>query len=443
MTVMPHLDLGYRPRRQFEAFHRRKQRWACIVAHRRAGKTVACIMDLIDAALRCKKPDGRFGYVAPTFTQAKDVVWSYLKYYTHQIPQTELRESDLSVILPNGARVRLYGSDNFDRMRGLFFDGVVMDEYADQYPQAWSQVIRPALADRGGSATFIGTPKGRNGFWEIHDRAKRDPEWFSLELRASQTGLLPEDELESARSALTPEQYAQEFECSFDAAILGAYFAKEIAEAENAGRIGDVPVDSTLPVHTAWDLGIGDSTAIWFFQVLGKEVRVVDHYEAHGKGLGHYAGVLEDKGYDYGTDWLPHDGMAREMGTGRSRFETLRALTGRHPRIGRNLSVEDGINAARLTIASAWFDAERCRDGLEALRAYRAEFDERTKAFNNRPRHDWASHSADAFRYLAVAWREMQPEKPPERPQPDSWERAFQRAMDRDGYGAARSWRVA
>src|SRR5262249_4413987 len=161
-----------------------------------------------------------------------------------QIPQTELRESDLSVILPNGARVRLYGADNPDRLRGLFFDGVVMDEFADMYPQAWSQVIRPALADRGGSATFIGTPKGRNSFYEVHQYAKAHPdEWFSLELRASQTGLLPEEELESARRTLTPEQFDQEFECSFDAAIVGAYFAREIAEAENAGRIGDVPVD--------------------------------------------------------------------------------------------------------------------------------------------------------------------------------------------------------
>jgi hypothetical protein len=399
-------------------------------------------MDLIDAALRCKKPDGRFAYVAPTFTQAKDVVWGYMKRYTQQIPQIDVRESDLSVILPNGARVRLYGSDNYDRMRGLYFDSVVMDEYADQYPQAWSQVIRPALTDRGGTAVFIGTPKGRNAFYDVYDYAKRHPaEWFALELRASQTGLLPNAELESARATLTPEQYSAEFECSFDAAVLGAYYATEIAEAENAGRIGDVPVDPELPVHTAFDLGIGDSTAIWFFQLLGKEVRVVDYYEASGKGLAHYAAVLEDKGYNYGTDWLPHDGMAREMGTGRSRFETLKALTGRHPRIVRNLSVPDGINAARVTIASCWFDAERCRDGLEALRAYHADFDERTKAFDVRPKHNWASHGSDAFRYLAVAWREMQPEKPKAQPPVDHWDRAFERAAAGDGY--ATSWRTA
>ena len=281
------IDLDYRPRPQFLPFHARDQRWACIVAHRRAGKSLAAVMDLIDAALRCKKPNPRFAFVAPTFSQAKDVVWMYLKHFARQVPGTELRESDLTVIFPNDARVRLYGSDNYDRMRGLYFDGVVLDEFADQYPQAWYQVIRPALSDRRGWAVFIGTPKGRNTFWEIYDRAKREPdEWFALELRASLTGLIPEDELASARASLTPEQYAAEFECSFNSAILGSYYGREIADAENAGRIGSVPVDPNLPVHTAWDLGFGDSTAIWFFQIVGKEVHVVDHYESHGQVAG-------------------------------------------------------------------------------------------------------------------------------------------------------------
>lgn len=433
------IDLGYRPRPQFVAFHRRKQRWACIVAHRRAGKSVACIMDLIDAALRCQKKDARFGYIAPTYTQAKDVVWNYLKQFTHVIPGIELRESDLSAIFPNGSRVRLYGSDNYDRLRGIYLDGVVLDEFADMAPGAWTQVIRPALSDRQGWATFIGTPKGRNSFWEIYSNARGDPDWFTLELRASQTGLIPEHELDSARRDMTPEAFAQEFECSFDAAILGSYFGKDIADAEAAGRVGSVPYDPVLPVHTAWDLGIGDSTAIWFFQVSRDGVRVIDHYEASGFGLPHYAAMLAARGYDYGTEYLPHDAQARQLGSGRTLWETLYSLTNRVPRILPRQNVMDRINAARVTIGQAWFDAARCHDGLEALRAYRADYDERRKSFTDTPRHDWSSHSADAWSYAAVAWRQMQPEKPKPPPR-DSWDIAFERAgRESEPY----SWRVA
>jgi hypothetical protein len=432
------INLGYVARPQFAAFHARKQRWSCIVAHRRAGKTVACIMDLIDAALRCKKPDGRFSYISPTYTQSKDNAWIYLKRFTNEIPGIEQRESDLTVNFPNGSRVRLYGADNFDRLRGTFADGMVVDEYADLDPRAWPEVLRPSLADRRGWAVFIGTPKGRNDFYKIHEHARTDPEWFSLVLRADETHILPQSELDDLRQMLTPEQYAQELLCSFDAAVLGAYFAKELDEAQSAGRITDVPYDPLLPVHTAWDLGVGDSTAIWFFQVSRAEVRVIDYYEASGYGLPHYAAVLTSRGYTYGTDYLPHDAQARQLGTGRSLWETLHSLTNRIPRVLAQQNLMDGINAARISIASCWFDAYKCHDGLEALRAYRADYDDKRKAFTDRPRHDWASHGADAFRYLGLAWRQMQPEKPPP-PPTDHWDRAFSRASQ----STVESWRVA
>lgn len=432
------VDLGYKPRAQFLPFHRRKQRWACIVAHRRCGKTMACLMDLIDAALRCKKPDARFAFMSPTYTMAKDNAFSYLKRFTANIPNVEQRESDLMVILPNGARIRLYGCDSYDRLRGIYLDGVVLDEAGDMPPQAWPEVIRPALADRGGWAVFIGTPRGRNEFWRIHEHARTDPAWFSLVLRASETHLLPYEELDDLRKMLTPEAYSAEMECSFDAAILGAYYGRDLADAEAAGRIGTVPYDPAIPVHTAWDLGISDSTAIWFFQVVSSELHVIDYYEASGYNVAHYAAVLASKPYSYGTEWLPHDSMARQMGTGRSIFETLKAQTSRHPRLVPKLSVMDGINATRISIARAWFDAERCHDGLEALRAYRADYDERAKVFHDRPKHDWASHGSDSARYMSLAWREMQPEKPPPPPR-DSWARAFERA----GREEIDDWRIA
>ena len=395
-------------------------------------------MDLIDAALRCKKPDGRFSYVSPTYTQSKDTCWQYLKRFTNEIPGVEQRESDLMVVFPNRSRVRLFGADNYDRLRGSYNDGLVVDEYADVDPRAWPEVLRPSLADRRGWAVFIGTPKGRNDFFKLHEHALADPDWFSLVLRASETNILPQHELDDMRQTLTAEQYAAEMECSFAAAIIGASFAKGLAEAQNAGRIGDVPYDPLLPVHTAWDLGVGDSTAIWFFQVSRAEVRVIDYYEASGYGLPHYAAVLTSRGYTYGTDYLPHDAQARQLGTGRSLWETLHSLTNRIPRVLAQQNLMDGINAARISIASCWFDAYKCHDGLEMLRAYRADYDDKRKAFTDKPRHDFSSHGADAFRYLSLAWRQMQPEKPPKPPE-DSWDRAFARASQ----STVESWRVA
>lgn len=413
------IDLGYQCREQFEPFHRRKQRWACLVAHRRAGKTVACIAELVDAALACDKPDGRFAYVAPYYIQAKDVAWSYLKAFVAPFgEEVDPNESELRVDLPNGSRIRLYGADNYDRMRGIYLDGVILDEYADMPPAAWGQVIRPALADREGWAVFIGTPKGRNAFWEIWEKAQGEPTWFTLMLRASETGLLPARELEDMQASMTPEQLAQELECSFDAAIVGSYFGKELADADAQGRICDLAPDPALPVHTAWDLGIGDSMAIWFFQVAGGEIRVIDHYENHGQGLGHYAAELEARGYSYGKDYVPHDARARILDeTGRTRIQVFAAL-GRKPIVVPGQKREDGINAVRLTLPRVWFDKTKCAKGIEALRQYRTDYDEKAKVFKNEPKHDWTSHSADAFRYLCMAWREMAQPKEPEPPKP-------------------------
>lgn len=415
---MTRIRLGYAPRKAFVPFHTRKQRWAALVCHRRAGKTVACVADLVDAALRCTKPNPRFAYVAPFYTQAKDVAWTYVKQMVAPIPGATINESELRADLPNGARVRLYGADNADRLRGLFLDGIVLDEFADMRPSVWSEVIRPALSDRQGWAVFIGTPKGRNQFWEIYTHAETAPDWFAMSLRADDSGLLPADELEDAKRMMTPEQYAQEYLCSFDAAITGAYYGKEIAEAERAGRIVQSLYDPALPVFTAWDLGIGDSTAIWFFQVYANELRAIDYYENSGFGLDHYVRVLESRGYRYADDCVPHDAKVRELGTGRTRIETLQAM-GRRLQLVPRHELEDGVNAARVSFSTMWFDRDKCQDGIELLRKYRAEYDEKTRAFKNKPRHDETSHCADAFRYMAMAWKEMRPA--PRAAPPPAW----------------------
>ena len=407
--------IPYTPRPQFTAFHDRSERFAIGVAHRRAGKTVACINDLIRGALTCAPPNPRFAYLAPLYKQAKAVAWDYLKHYALAVPGTRAHESELRVDFPNGGQVRLHGADNPDALRGIYLDGVVLDEYAQMRPQVWPEVIRPALADRIGWAAFIGSPMGRNAFCDLYEAAREDPSWFVFRLRASETGLIPAGELEAARAAMTADQYAQEFETSFDAAVLGAYYGSLMQRAEAEERITGVPWDPATEVHTAWDLGVGDSTAIWFFQQVGLEIHLIDYHENNGVGLSHYVGELEarrGRGWVFGEHILPHDAKARELTTGKTREQALNAL-GVQPRILPAEPVEDGINAVRNLLPRCWFDASRCARGIEALRQYRRDYDDRLKAFKGRPLHDWTSHAADAFRYLAMGLPERSSEQKP------------------------------
>ncbi len=399
----------YSPRDAFIGFHSRNKRFGVIVAHRRAGKTVACILDLI---LRAKSPkvkqNAKFSYIAPQYNMAKDIAWEYVKQYTipmlnldgkENMPRGIINESELKVTLPNGASIRLYGADNPSRLRGLYHDGVILDEYADMDSRVW-EVVRPSLSDRLGWCVWIGTPRGHNDFYNVYQRAKKE-NWFVAELKATETGILPEGELKRAKHDLTKDQFEQEYQCSFEAAIQGAYYGSEMQEAVEDDRITNVLYDKALEVHTSWDLGIGDSTAIWFCQLLGNEIRLIDYYETSGVGLDHYAKVLKDKPYVYGTHVLPHDVMVSELGTGKSRFEMLQSL-GIEPTVAPKLSIEDGIQAVRLQLNRCWFDKNKCERGIEALKLYRKSYDEKNKAFKNKPLHDWTSHCADSFRYMAV-----------------------------------------
>lgn len=394
---MTRVNLAFKARNQFLPYLNRTERWASVVAHRRAGKTVACIMDLIRKAIEHKGREPRFAYIAPTYSQAKDVAWSYLKEYTQAIPGVEKSESELWVTLPhNKARIRLYGAENYDRIRGLYLDGVVIDEAGDQDPRAWPEVIRPALSDRKGWATFIGTPKGRNGFYAIQARAEGEDDWFSERLRASKTGILPATELEDQRKVLTAEQYAQEYECSFDAAVIGAYYGKEVAEAENDGRVSRIAQDRSADVMAAWDLGIGDATAIWVYQRVGVEWHFLRYYENTSQGLDHYVDWIKGLPFKVHLHKLPHDAEARELQTGKSRIAFLEER-GLNCEIVPLHRVEDRINAVRVGFNQFWFDKEGCGVGIDCLRMYRAKFDEKAKVLKPTPLHDWSSHGADAF----------------------------------------------
>lgn len=396
----------YCVRDQFMPLHIRSTRWFIGVAHRRAGKTVADINALVIGATQCRLPNPRFAYIAPQLNQAKDIAWTYLKAYTAFL-SPRVSESELWVELPGDRRIRIYGADNPDRMRGLYFDGVVLDEFGDMDPTIWSQVIRPALSDRIGWACFIGTPKGKNGFHRLWVDAEHDPDWTRLMLKASETGLVDDAELADARRAMSADEYAQEYECSFDAAVRGAYFAAELIEAETADppRLGSVPYDPRLPVDTAWDLGMADSTVIWFVQTVGRETRFIDVLKGEGVGLDWYARALQTRGYVYGHHYLPHDVEVRELGTGRSRREMLCAL-GIDGTIVPNIPLADGIQALRMLLPTCWFDQAKCRQGIEALRMYRRDFDDKRGEFRIQPLHDWTSHYADAARYFAVGHQE-------------------------------------
>jgi phage terminase large subunit len=398
---------------------RRKERFTVIVAHRRFGKTMLGVTALLEAAASTRRKAARYGYLAPFQRQAKAVVWDLLKDQARGI-EVRFHESELRCDLSNGARISLYGADDPDALRGLYFDGVVLDEFQQMDPRVWSEVVRPALADRKGWAIVAGTPMGRNALWQLYERAKTAPGWRAALYRASETGVLPAEELAAARAVMSAEEYAQEFECSFDAAIRGAYYGPPIAQAEAEKRIGAVPHEPRLVVHTAWDLGVGDATAIWFYQRHRREIRLIDYEEASGAGLDHYARLLQAKGYAYGEHVLPHDAHVQELGSGKTRVETLTGL-GIRPRVLGAHRVEDGINAVRLLLPRCWFDAEKCARGLEALRHYRSEGDERRQTFRERPLHDWSSHAADAFRYLAMGLREEDANRMPPIKYDDRW----------------------
>jgi len=400
------IKIPYSPRALQAQLHAEMQarRWGVVVCHRRFGKTVWAINHILRDALMSSKPAPRYAMMAPTYRQAKSVSWDLLKQYAGSIPGVRFNETELRCDLPNGARISLLGAENGQALRGLELHGVVMDEYANMPESVFPEVIRPSLSTSKGWCCFIGTPQGHNAFYELYEQAKGDDEWLAVVHKASETGLLDREELEAAQKMMSPDQYAQEFECSWQANVPGSIYGKELEQAEDDGRVTNVPYDPALRVSTFWDLGVGDSTAVFFVQTAGRAVHVIDYYEARGEGLPHYCKVLSQKGYLYQDHFAPHDIEQRELGSGKSRREIAYDL-GLNFRVVPKLGLEDGIHAAKMLIPKCWFDRDKTKVGLEALRQYHRAYNERTRTFRATPVHDWSSHSADAFRYLAVGLR--------------------------------------
>lgn len=402
--------IPYSPREWQLRLHNSGKRWNVLVIHRRAGKTTAVLNHLQRDAILT--PSSRFAFIAPTYKQAKNIAWDLLKYYARPIPGVVFNEAELTAIYPNGAKLTLYGADNPDSLRGIALWGVAFDEYSQQPSNIFTEIIRPALSDHEGYAIWIGTPKGKNQLYDLYKQGLMDETWLSLLLTVNDTKIIPQSELAEARKVMTEDEYNQEFMCSFDAAIKGSYYSKELEEARTNNRITKVPYDQMLKVHTWWDLGIGDSTTIGFFQVYGNQWRMIDYYEATGEGLPHYINLLQSKDYQYGEHFAPHDIRVRELGSGKSRLETDAEL-GLEFQVAPNMAIDDGINAARMRFNTLWIDSEKCKLFIEAISQYRKEWNDKMGEYKARPLHDWTSHAADMLRYWAVT--DFQTEMPRER----------------------------
>lgn len=407
------ISTGYIPRPYQSDMHLAMslKRFGILVFHRRAGKTVGVINELIDKGLSCEKENPQYAYIAPTYGQAKRIAWQYFKNYTKMIPLVEYHEGELKVTINRphrGDKITIYllGAENPDSLAGLYLDGVVLDEYSLMNPTIWTLIVRPALSDRKGWALFIGTTRGRNHFHDLYHYALKHPEhWYARLLTVEDTKAIDADELVLLKEEMPEEQYLQEYMCSWNAALTGAYYGTYLSNLEKEKKVTTVSYDPNSYVNTAWDLGVGDSTAIWFYQEVGTEIHIIDYYESSGQGLEHYVKKIKEKTFMYDTHYLPHDAKARSLETGTTREETLRGLKLGRITVLPKLAVEDGIHAVRMLLPRCWFDAEKCERGISALKNYQKKWDAKAKIYLDTPLHDWSSNGADAFRYLALSIR--------------------------------------
>ena len=392
---------------------------ALAVWHRRAGKDEIC---LHHAAVSMIRRPGNYWHCLPEYNQGRKAIWTAINANTgkrriDEVFPDQLRENvsdnEMFIRFRNGSTWQVVGSDRYDATLGGGVAGITYSEWALSNPSAWAY-HRPMLVENKGWAAFITTPRGHNHAKALFDHASQNPNWFCELLTARDTHALSDAELDDALreyQALYGEdigtaQFQQEYLCSWNAAILGAFFALEMAAVRNEERIVEVDAIDGY-VHRAWDLGVRDDTAIWWFQTVGAQVFILDCYAASGVGVEHFAEAIEQRerkhGWQRGDDYVPHDAKIKEWGTGRTRVETMQRL-GLKPILVPLASIGDGINAVRRVLPLSVFHP-RCEEGISALEQYRREWDDEKKAFRASAVHDWTSHFADAFRYLAQSWR--------------------------------------
>lgn len=411
---MPDVTLEIRPRKAFRAFIESTKRWDCLIVHRRGGKTFHSLAKLLKRAFQDKRPKmdiapKRYAYIAPTQTQAKDIAWGYLKRFTHGIPGAVPNEAELKITFSDGMVIRLYSGENYERMRGLYFDGVVIDEPEDIDPMAWSSVIRPCLSDYGGWAIFIGTVKGKRGQWKRYTDALTDDEWHTLLLKASESGIIPDDELEGLKRDYARinkmDVYDQEFECNPNIGIQGSLFASFVTKAYEEKRVIDFPWDRSELVWTTWDLGSPENMRCTYFQFVGREIHIIDHDADLGdpemtpaKRIAH----MNAKGYPFGGHFMPHDAAAREK-SGKN-FQQQMQEAGL---VGIQIvpvcrEIWPGVNKLAEIFPRMVFHKTNCEYLLDSLENYRRKID-KDGSVTDKIHEDWSCHSTDSMRMLAEA----------------------------------------
>lgn len=415
-----HIVLQYAPRQQFRAFHERSKRWACLVVHRRGGKTVAAINELIKGALTCQLRAPRFAYLAPFRQQAKNIAWDYLKHYSNPIPNRKVSEGELYCEFPNGGRVTLYGADNFEALRGIYLDGVVVDEPADMDEEVWTSILRPALADRKGWGAWIGTPKGRNAFYRIYNRLGLDPDAYTMRLPASESKIIAETELASARAAMSESAYNREFECSFDAAIEGAIYGEIIDNLRAQHRIADFPSETSHPAYTFWDIGMSDFGCVWLVQFVGRDILLLDYLSGTGQPASWYCAKIAEWERKHGvvarSHFLPHDANSRDKGSGKTYVQSCQDAGLSHIRVvPRTPDIWLGINELRSLLPRCFIHKANCGTeimvegapptGLDCLEYYQRREETVNGTLSEMPVHNEFSHGCDALRTMSEAHR--------------------------------------
>ena len=401
--------IPYTPRKQQAYVHNEltKYRYAVLCCHRRFGKTVLCINQLIKSAMMNKNHQPRYAYIAPTYSQAKKIAWDYLKFFTEKIPGTKYNETELRCDLLNGARITLLSSENPDSIRGIYLDGCIIDEAAQIQAALIDEVITPALSDRKGFMILVGTPAGMNNlFYDYYQKAQSNKNWFLYKAKASDTKIVDKEELQSALSVMGVAKYNQEFECSFIGNIKGSIYGDLIAKLEDKKQIASIPFDPAYAVNTAWDIGYSDSTSIIFFQQIGHAIHIIDYYENNNQAFPHYAQILKEKDYVYENHYAPHDIEVTDFVTGKTRREVAYQM-GIRFRVAPKIALEDGIHSVKMILERCYINIDNCSKLINALRHYHRKYNDKDRIYKISVNHDWSSHGADALRTLAIGLQEV------------------------------------
>jgi phage terminase large subunit len=394
------IEIEIKPRKQFRPFFETDRRFSVILAHRRAGKTVACIQKCFIKCMTHKRPGPpvRVAFMSGTFGQVKDTAWAYAKDYARKVGDCRVNESELTIEFSNKAVLKLLSSENAERIRGQYFDLVVSDETADCPPNVFHSIIRPALADMKGDFCAIGTPKGRNHFWKMWNAALNDPDWFTLRVTADESGIIDPSELEGIRRQTPDAIFRQEFLCDFSVGRIGAIYARLLEDARNQRRISnDTLWHKECPVYTSWDVGMALNQRVWCWQIIGDRIVFLESlFGDHECGTpAEWAERLRSRGYSYGSHFIPHDAATTNGGLWEQSLRTA-GLMNIVP-VPRQNSVWDGVNSALEAMPRVSFNEEGCSLGLDSLDQYHARAETDGTTIRDVPVHDHASHAADAF----------------------------------------------